>query len=188
LTQRHDLFDDAYLIEIAQNLVAEENIVRHGQTVRSNDYYYADREEYDIQILKAALMNTFSIDLLQIHTLEPNVSSPQSVILSNMQNVQALLIQQDYHYYCLRRFWLTLSYFFKLDSQHPEHHQRIHSGNMTDYLKRPLDDRHNVYVAVQHCSDGLEQELSQDNVRARLWTFPDAAADCERLLVFEETE
>ncbi|CAF1689846.1 unnamed protein product, partial [Adineta ricciae] len=91
LAQRLDLFDDGYLMEVARNLVAEENIVRHEQTVRSNDYYYEDRGEYDIQILKAALMNTFNIDLLQLHTLEPNVSSPQNVILSHMQKVQALL-------------------------------------------------------------------------------------------------
>ncbi|CAF1477420.1 unnamed protein product [Adineta ricciae] len=188
LAQRLDLFDDGYLMEVARNLVAEENIVRHEQTVRSNDYYYEDRGQYDIQILKAALMNTFNIDLLQLHTLEPNVSSPHNVILSHMQNVQALLIQQDYHYYCLRRFRLTPSYFFKIDSQQPEYHQRIHSVNMTDYLKRLIEYRCNVYVVVQDCSDGLEYELSEDNIRARLWAFPDAAADCECLLVCDEME
>ena len=188
LVQRLDIFDDDYLMEVAENLVAEENILRHEQRVRTNDYYYEDRGEYDIQILKAALMNTFNIDLLQIHTLEPNVSSPQNIILSNMQNVQALLIQQDYHYYCLRRFRLTPSYFVKSDAQHPEYHQPIHTGNMTDYLRRLIEHRCNVYVVVQHFSDGLEQELSQDNVQTRLWAFPDAAADSERLLVCDETE
>ena len=188
LVQRMDLFDDVHLQEVAQKLVAAENIARNGQTVRSSDYYYQDTGEYDIQILKAALMNTLNIDLLQIHTMEPSVSSSQSLILSNMQNVQALLIQQEYHYYCVRRFRLTPSYFFKIDSQHPEYHQRIHSENMLDYLKRLLEHRCNVYVAVQHQSDRFQRELSHDDIQTRLWAFPDAAADCEPLLVSDDSK
>ena len=72
LTQRRDLFSDQYLIEVGQNVAAAEQIIREGDEIRLTEYYYEKTGDYDIQILKAALMNIFSIELLQIHTLETN--------------------------------------------------------------------------------------------------------------------
>ncbi|CAF1159207.1 unnamed protein product [Rotaria sordida] len=91
LSQRLDLFCDEYLIEVVQNITAAEQICRYGEAIEIRDYYYESTGGYDIQILKAALMNTFNIDLIQIHTLEANTSSVQSLILSNIENVQDLL-------------------------------------------------------------------------------------------------
>ena len=92
LCQRLDLFSDGYLAEVARNLAVLEQISRQGQTIQLKEYYDATTGEYDIQILKAALMNVFDIDLIQLHTLEPNPSSMQNVIVLNIKSVQALLL------------------------------------------------------------------------------------------------
>lgn len=113
LSQRLDLFSDEYLKEVARNIAASEQICRDGEAIEMTEYYYEHTGEYDIQVLKAALMNVFKIDLVQIYELETNNFVVHNLILSNIQHIQAFIIQQDYHYYCLRRFRLTKDYFFK---------------------------------------------------------------------------
>jgi len=186
LSQRLDLFSDDYLIEVAQNVAAAEQICRHGEPIRLAEYYYQNTGEYDIQVLKAAVMNIFNIDLIQIHTLEADTSSVQGLILCNIENVQVLLIQQDYHYYCLRRFRLTKDYFFIIDSQHPFHHEPIHRQNILNFLGTLLEGGASIYVAIQYISDRPEDQASIDNIETRLWALPDAPADGERLAVFCE--
>ncbi|CAF0863100.1 unnamed protein product [Adineta steineri] len=177
LSQTLDLFDDDYLKEVAQNIAATEQINRHGEAIQLTEYYYENTGEYDIQVLKAALMNIFSIDLLQIGTLQPN-----SLILSHIQHVQAFLIQQNYHYYCLRRFRLTEDYFFKIDSKNPTYHEPIHRDNILNFLKSLLEHGSNIYVTVQYISDAIEDEITTDNIKTRLWALPDAPADREALV------
>ncbi|CAF1450451.1 unnamed protein product [Adineta steineri] len=172
-----DLFDDDYLIEVAQNIAATEQINRHGGAIQLTKYYYENTGEYDIQVLKAALMNIFNIDLIQIGTLQPN-----SLILSHIQQVQAFLIQQNYHYYCLRRFRLTEDYFFKIDYKNPTYHVRIHRDNILNFLKTLLEHGSNIYVTVQYISDAIEDEITTDNIKTRLWALPDAPADREALV------
>ena len=157
LCQRLDLFSDGYLAEVARNLAALEQISRQGQTIQLKDYYDAN-------------------------TLEPNPSSMQNVIVLNIQSVQALLIQQDYHYHYLRRFRSTLNYFFQIDSQNPTYHQRIHSHNILNHLSILLENRANVYVAIKCSGDSIEQQLCARDIDARLWPFPNATADTEQLL------
>ncbi|CAF3961586.1 unnamed protein product, partial [Adineta steineri] len=164
LFQRLDLFSDEYLKEIAKNLAATEQIFRHGESVELTDYYYESSGDYDIQILKAALINTFNIEIVQIHTLETNTTSMQSLIVFNIQNVQALIIQQNYHYYCLRRFRLTKDYFFKIDSKYPIQHEPIHREHIVNFLRTILEQGSNVYVLVQYVSDHINDQLSIDNI------------------------
>lgn len=181
LTQRRDLFNDEYLKEVAQNIAAAEQISRRGDTVRLTDYYYENTGEYDIQVIKAALMNVFNIDLIQIHTLEPNNGSIQSLILANIHNCQGFLIQENYHYYCLRRFRMTKDYFFKIDSKYPTYHESIHCEHIFNFLHTLLEDGSNIYVVVQYISDHVDDQLSTDNIETRLWCLPDAPADLEPL-------
>ncbi|CAF1475069.1 unnamed protein product [Adineta steineri] len=177
LSQTLDLFDDDYLKEVAQNIAATEQINRHGEAIQLTEYYYENTGEYDIQVLKAALMNIFNIDLIQIGTLQPN-----SLILSHIKHVQAFLIQQNYHYYCLRRFRLTEDYFFKIDSKNPTYHEPIHRDNILNFLKSLLEHGSNIYVTVQYISDAIEDEITTDNIKTRLWALPDAPADREALV------
>ncbi|CAF4187678.1 unnamed protein product, partial [Adineta steineri] len=177
LSQTLDLFDDDYLKEVAQNIAATEQINRHGEAIQLTEYYYENTGEYDIQVLKAALMNIFNIDLIQIGTLQPN-----SLILSHIKDVQAFLIQQNYHYYCLRRFRLTEDYFFKIDSKNPTYHEPIHRDNILNFLKSLLEHGSNICVTVQYISDAIEDEITTDNIKTRLWALPDAPADREALV------
>ncbi|CAF1643694.1 unnamed protein product [Adineta steineri] len=182
LSQTLDLFDDDYLKEVAQNIAATEQINRHGEAIQLTEYYYENTGEYDIQVLKAALMNIFSIDLLQIGTLHPNSDYAHSLILSHIKHVQAFLIQQNYHYYCLRRFRLTEDYFFKIDSKNPTYHEPIRRDNILNFLKSLLEHGSNIYVTVQYISDAIEDEITTDNIKTRLWALPDAPADREALV------
>ncbi|CAF3615746.1 unnamed protein product [Rotaria socialis] len=112
LSQNLDIFSDDYLINVAQNIVASEQICRNGEFIQTTDYYYENTGDYDIQILEAALRNVLNIDLIKFHKIE-NIDCPiRSLIFSNTQNIQAFLVQEGYHYYCIRRFRLTKDYFF----------------------------------------------------------------------------
>ncbi|CAF4950805.1 unnamed protein product [Rotaria socialis] len=113
LTQNMDLFSDSYLIEIAKNLAINEQIIRNTQSVNISQYTYKDSGDYDIQILNSALLNIFNIELIQIHNIEITTCPLRSMILSNTELIQGFLIQQNYHYYCLRRFRLTKEVFFQ---------------------------------------------------------------------------
>ncbi|CAF3420621.1 unnamed protein product [Rotaria socialis] len=134
LAQNLDLFSDEYLVEIANNLAAAEQICRNGDSIRITQYYYENSGDYDIQVLDAALRHIFNIQLLQINKLENSNCPIRSLILSNTQNIQALLIQQDYHYYILRQFRLTKGYFFKIDSKHTMYHEPIHCQDILKFI------------------------------------------------------
>ncbi|CAF4616547.1 unnamed protein product, partial [Rotaria socialis] len=40
LSQNFDIFSDDYLINVAQNIVASEQICRNGEFIQTTDYYY----------------------------------------------------------------------------------------------------------------------------------------------------
>ncbi|CAF1299805.1 unnamed protein product [Adineta steineri] len=92
VSQRLDLFSDEYLKEVAEHIAATEQILQHEIAVNVTDYYYENTGDYNTEILKVALRNVFSIEFIQINTLETNTNSEQSLILSNIHNVQALII------------------------------------------------------------------------------------------------
>ncbi|CAF1366463.1 unnamed protein product [Rotaria sordida] len=189
LAQRLDLFSDEYLMEIAENIAATEQICRNGKSIRITDDYYEGHGDYDIQVLQLALQHTLNVHLVQIHELETNTCPIQNLILSNSQNIQALLIREDYHYYyCLRRFQLTKNYFFKIDSKDSMHHQPIHRQNILNFLRTLLESHCSIYVIMQHDPDNVNEQLSTDNIEAKLWALPDAPADLEILPGFYETE
>ncbi|CAF4168613.1 unnamed protein product, partial [Adineta steineri] len=182
VSQRLDLFSDEYLKEVAEHIAATEQILQHEIAVNVTDYYYENTGDYNIEILKVALRNVFNIEFIQIDALERNTTSVQSLILSNIHNVQALIIQQNNHYYCLRRFRLTKDYFFKIDSKFPLYHEPIHREHILNFLRALLANHSNIYVLVHYTSDHADDQLSIDNIETRLWPLPDAPADLECLL------
>ncbi|CAF1196955.1 unnamed protein product [Adineta ricciae] len=183
VSQRLDLFSDTYLKEVAQNLANFEQIYSHQESVLVTEYYHENTGEYNIDVLKAALLNIFNVDLIQIRRFEENISPLQTLIASNITNIQALIIQQDYHYYCLRRFELTKDYFFKLDSKNPMNHERIHIDNLRNYLQELIDIGANVYVTILRNLDEEEDGNCANNIQTRLWPFPQSKADLEVLIV-----
>ena len=182
LTQRCDLFSDEYLIGIAQNLAADEQTYRRRRKKLITEYCYEKTGDYHIQILEIALRNMFNVDLIQISKLEENSCPIRNLICANIQHIQAILIQQDYHYYCLRRFRLTKEYFFKIDSKHSMYHEPIHCRNMLTFLRTLLELHSNVYVIIQHIPNGINEQVSVNNIETKLWTLPDSSADCEVLI------
>ncbi|CAF1406834.1 unnamed protein product [Adineta steineri] len=188
VSQRLDLFTDQYLKEVTEHIAATEQILRHGTAVNVTDYYYENTRDYNIEILKVALRNVFNIEFIQIDTLETNTTSVQSLILSNIHKVQALIIQQNYHYYCLRRFRLTKDYFFKIDSKFPLNHEPIHREQILNFIRALLAKHSTIYVLAHYTSDDADDQLSIVNVETRLWPLPDVPADLECLLGLHETQ
>lgn len=72
---------------MAQNLASFEQIYSHEESVRVTEYYHENTGEYNIDVLKAALLNVFNIELIQIHRFEGNISPLQTLILSNITNI-----------------------------------------------------------------------------------------------------
>lgn len=188
LVQRLDLFDDEYLINIAENLTAQEQIVLDGERVNATNYYYPTTGDYGIQILKAALMNVFQIDLFQIRQPELITDNIQRLILSNLQNAQGFLIQQDYHYYCLRRFRSNPDYFFKIDSKSPIHHETIQHEHLLNFFYILWEHGANIYMAIQNAINDINDELCESNIKTRLWPFSDAPVDVQPILTPNTSE
>jgi hypothetical protein len=95
-----------------------------------------------------------------------------------MQHVQAFLIHQNNHYYCLRRFRLKEDYFFKIDSKSSQNHERIFRENISKYIDDLIRNKSAcIYVILQYVENGDNRQLSMDNIKKRLWALPDAPAD-----------
>ncbi|CAF1450468.1 unnamed protein product [Adineta steineri] len=45
-----------------------------------------------------------------------------------------------------------------------------------------LEHGSNICVTVQYISDAIEDEITTDNIKTRLWALPDAPADREALV------
>jgi len=177
-----------YLKEVAQNLAGFEQIYSHEESVRVTDYYYEHTGEYNIDVLKAALLNIFNIDLVQIDRLEGNISPLHRLILSNITNIQALIIQQDYHYYCLRRFELTKDYFFIIDSKNPMFHQPIQRDNILNYFATILLLRGNIFVLMKRISDTDQNEICENDITTALWPLPQAPADVQLITPLQKNQ
>ncbi|CAF4826369.1 unnamed protein product, partial [Rotaria socialis] len=98
--------------------------------------------------------------------------------------IQAFLVQEGYHYYCIRRFRLTKDYFFKIDSKYPMCHQPIHHQDILPFIGTLLDCGCNIYVTIQHVNDQFNEDLSIEHIATRLWALPDSPADLEVLTIF----
>ncbi|CAF4905724.1 unnamed protein product [Rotaria sp. Silwood1] len=179
LSQRLDLFSDEYLFDIAENIAATEQICRSGQPVQLTDYYYKYTGDYDIQVLQLALQNTLNVHLLRIDKLEHTGCPIRNLILSNIEHIQAFLIQQDYHYYCLRSFRSTKDYFFKIDSKYSMYHEPIRRGRLFEYLAELLNSNSAIFVIIEHTAQNLNEQITINNIQKALWPLPDAPADFE---------
>jgi serine/threonine protein kinase len=152
--------------------------LRHGEETKTINYYISDSGDYNIQVLQKALQNE-NIYLRQIDTLEQKKgSNDHNMIVSNMQHVQAFLIHQNNHYYCLRRFRLNEDYFFKIDSKSSQNHEPIFRENISKYIDDLIRNKSaNIYVILEYVENGDNRQLSMDNIKKRLWALPDAPAD-----------
>ncbi|CAF1168506.1 unnamed protein product [Rotaria sp. Silwood1] len=182
LSQRLDLFSDEYLFDIAENIAATEQICRSGQPVQVTDYYYKYTGDYDIQVLQLALQNTLNVHLVRIDKLDITGCPIRNLILSNIEHIQAFLIQQDYHYYCLRSFRSTKDYFFKIDSKYSMYHEPIPRGRLFEYLAELLNSNSTIFVIMEHTVQNLNEQITIDTIEKALWPLPDAPADFELLL------
>lgn len=184
LTQRCDLFSEEYLLGIAQNLASDEQAWRDERGKFVTDYCYKKSGEYYIQYLQLALRDMFNVDLIRISnlSLEEESCPIRNLIYANIQHAQAMLIRDDHHYYCVRRFRLTEEYFFIIDSKHLTHHHTIHREHILGFLHTLMELRCDICVIIQHISDEINEEVSVDNIEAKLWALPDALADCEVLI------
>jgi hypothetical protein len=110
------------------------------------------------------------------------------LILSNIRNIQALIIQQDYHYHCLRRFRLTKDYFFVIDSKNPMCHQSIHCDNILNYFSTILLSRRNIFVLMKRISNTDQNEICEHDMTTVLWPLPEAPADLELLIPIQQDQ
>lgn len=179
LAQRLDLFNDEYLMNIAKNLATIQQACEFQTTIQITDYYYKNQGDYNIQILQAAVQDILNIDLVQIDKLENSECPTRNLILSNIQNSQAFLIQDNYHYYCVRRFRSRKDYFFKIDSKNSMYHEPIHYKNIINFLSILLQNGSSIFIIIQHIDENLNEQLSIENIQTKLWPLADAPADFE---------
>ncbi len=162
--------------------------MRHGEETKTINYYISDSGDYNIQVLQKALQDK-NIYLRQIDTLEQKKgSNDHNMIVSNMQHVQAFLIHQNNHYYCLRRFRLKEDYFIKIDSKSSRSHELVPRKDISEYINDLLRRSACIYVILQYVGNGGNRQLSMDNIKTRLWSLPDAPADVECLVDSDETK
>ena len=105
-----------------------------------------------------------------------------------MQHVQAFLIQENNHYYCLRRFRLTEDYFIKIDSKSSRCHELIPRNDISKYINDLLRKSANIFVILEYVENGDNRQLFPNNIKTRLWPLPDAPADGQCLVDYNETE
>ncbi|CAF3732151.1 unnamed protein product [Rotaria socialis] len=120
-----------------------------------------------------------NVDFIQIYKIENNDCPTRSIILSSTQNIQAFLVQDEYHYYCIRQFRLTEDYFFKIDYKYPMYREPIHHQDILAFIGTLLECRCNVYITIQHVNDHFDEDLSIQNIATKLWALPDSPADLE---------
>ena len=72
---------------MSQKLANFEQIYSHEESVDVTEYYHENTGEYNIEVLKAALLNIFNVDLIQIPRFEANTSPLQTLVVSNITNV-----------------------------------------------------------------------------------------------------
>ncbi|CAF5025260.1 unnamed protein product, partial [Rotaria sp. Silwood1] len=158
LSQRLDLFTDKYLFDIAEDIAATDQIRQNGQP------------------------NILNVQLLRIDKLEDSSYAIRNLILSNVEHIQAFLIQQDYHYYCLRSFRSSKDYFFKIDSKHSMYHEPIRRERLFEYLAELVDSNCAIFIIMQDTVQNINQQITIDNIQKALWPLPDAPADFELFL------
>ncbi|MBA7567840.1 hypothetical protein ES708_09558 [subsurface metagenome] len=111
LLQNLEIFDDAYLSSLAEQLTTKELIIMINQSslkgIHSNNrdgYYHTD-------VIQRALQQQFNIDLMQINTLNEESYSHRNLIRSHIHGVQALFIHQVPYMYLYPQTYLKWTLF-----------------------------------------------------------------------------
>jgi len=148
LVQNPTIFDDSYLISIAQELATEELTLREDTNRILQFYFNPNTGYYDIQVIQTALKQDFNIELIPLTTFTQTSRLLHNLIIDNIYNVQALFIHHNDHYFCLRRFDSTLGYFFIIDSLKPNKHRIIQRNHILNYINYLEELNALIYVPV----------------------------------------
>ncbi|CAF4773938.1 unnamed protein product, partial [Rotaria sp. Silwood2] len=135
LVQDRQIFDDTYLINLAEELATQELILRPCATTVRQYYFNYITGYYHIQVIQKALQQQYNIELLQLQEKDETSYLHRDLIRNHIHDVQALFVHQHDHYFCVRRFDSTPDYFFIIDSLTPNIHKTIPRHRINDYFK-----------------------------------------------------
>ncbi|CAF3435365.1 unnamed protein product, partial [Rotaria socialis] len=112
LVQNREKFDDTYLSSIAEELSTQEMLINNHISTNEASYSINNNGYYHIQVIQKALEQLYNIELVQINTIDEKSHSHRNLIICHINDVQALFIHHNDHYFCARRFDSMQDYFF----------------------------------------------------------------------------
>ncbi|CAF2149878.1 unnamed protein product [Rotaria magnacalcarata] len=196
LVQNREKFDDTYLSSIAEELSTQEMLINNDISTNETSYsinnngYYPSRFlpfkapfqtvgifSWDhIQAIQKALEQLYNIELVQINTIDEKSYSHRNLIICHINDVQALFIHHNDHYFCARRFDSMQDYFFVIDSLKPTKHKAIHRNCVNDYIKFLDDEGSSLYVPVC-CTIFKMENTPTDLMFSLIHPLPSCLAD-----------
>ena len=176
LVQNVTIFDDNYLIGIAEEIAREELSFRQDTDRTEQFYFNRNTGYYNIEVIQRVLKQDFNIELILLTTLKQTSRLVQNLIIDNLYNVQSLFIHHNDHYFCLRRFDSTLEYFFMINSLQPNEHKTIRRAQIHNYINYLQELNALIYVPVS--ADIVELEtISSDLLLSSIHPLPICEAD-----------
>jgi hypothetical protein len=149
LVQNREKFDDTYLSSIAEELSTQEMLINNDISTNEASYSINNNGYYHIQVIQKALEQLYNIELVQINTIDEKSYSHRNLIICHINDVQALFIHHNDHYFCARRFDSMQDYFFVIDSLKPTKHKAIHRNCVDDYIKFLDDEGSSIYICTR---------------------------------------
>ncbi|CAF4422142.1 unnamed protein product [Rotaria sp. Silwood2] len=186
LVQDRQIFDDTYLISLAEELATQELILRPRATTVRQYYFNYINGYYHIQVIEKALQQQYKIELLQLQEKDETSYLHGDLIRNHIHDVQALFVHQHDHYFCVRRFDSTPDYFFIIDSLTPNIHKTIPRHRINDYFKYLYECDSSIYIPLR--GDMLKMEtISYESLLSSIHSLPTCVADELVLTVNEST-
>jgi hypothetical protein len=102
LVQNKDIFDDLYLMSEVEKLGTQELIIREDASTSQQFYFNINDSYYNIQVIQKALREQYNVELVQLNETDRTAHSLHNLITNHINDVQALFIHQEDHYFCLR--------------------------------------------------------------------------------------
>ncbi|CAF3345272.1 unnamed protein product [Rotaria sp. Silwood2] len=186
LVQDRQIFDDTYLISLAEELATQELILRPRATTVRQYYFNYITGYYHIEVIQKALQQQYNIELLQLQEKDETTYLHRDLIRNHIHDVQALFVHQHDHYFCVRRFDSTPDYFFIIDSLTPGIHETIPRHRINDYFKYLYECDSSIYVPLR--GDMLKMEtISYKSLLSLIHPLPTCVTDELVLTVNEST-
>jgi hypothetical protein len=176
LVQNLDIFDDSYLMNLAEQISMEELLIKEDVSTCKEFYFNPTNGYYHIQVIERALKQLFNIQLINLKTGDQASNFFANLIMDNIRDIQALFIYKKEHYFCVRRFDSSLDYFFIIDSLSYKKHRIIQRSRIHDYIDYLHQCDALIYVPV--CADILQMEtISSDSLISLIHALPICEAD-----------